>query len=172
MKPEEVYLSLGGNMGNPLDNMLNAIVELARRGVVITAVSGIYLTAPVGCPEQDDFLNMVVCGRTSLDPRQTLAVCQEVEKILGRVRAKRWGPRTIDIDILLWGGREVREEGLQIPHPRLRERAFVLVPLQEIAPWEFERLNVSIPFQKVVLKIPRADVTMMLQERGLIVEQV
>lgn len=171
MKPEEVCLSLGGNMGDVQDNLLDAIVELANRGIVITAVSGIYLTAPVGCRDQDDFLNMIVVGRTTYAPRGVLAVCQEVEKKLGRVRSQRWGPRTIDIDIIFLGGREINEEGLQVPHPRLRERAFVLVPLQEVAPQEFKKLNVFIPLQKVVLKIPSSDVTMMLQKKGLLLQK-
>jgi len=170
MKSEEVFLSLGSNIGDSLENLLQAVAELHRRSIAITDVSGIYLTEPVGCQNQHDFLNMVVKGDTPFSPRKTLEICQEVEGKLGRVRKKRWGPRTIDIDIIFFGDYQVDEEGLQIPHPRFRERAFVLVPLKEIAPQKFN-VNIFIPFQKVVLKITRADVTMMLQVKGIKIKQ-
>lgn len=167
MKTEELYLSLGSNMGDFLENLLAAVVGLGARGIRIDEVSGIYRTEPVGFTAQDDFLNMVVKGGTPYGPHKTLEVCHEVENVLGRVREQRWGPRTIDIDILFYGGLSIMEKDLQVPHPRLGERAFVLVPLKEVAPSKFRDLGFTIPRQKVYLKIGRTDVTMMLREKGL-----
>lgn len=164
---EEVFLSLGSNMGDKADNLLRAIILLSNRGFVIDDVSGIYRTEPIGYTEQDDFLNMVVKGHTPLSPLQLLAVCLETEEELGRVRQMRWGPRSIDVDLLLYGKRHIRTERLQVPHPRLRERAFVLVPLREIAPRCFNSLKVEMPSQKVDLQITRADVKILLKMKGL-----
>lgn len=106
----------------------------ADLGVSVEAVSTVYRTPPWGKTDQPDFLNAAAELRTGLTPRALLDLCLGAERELKRVRAERWGPRLIDIDILLFGAQEIHESGLDIPHPRLTERAFVLVPLAEIAP--------------------------------------
>jgi len=169
MKSEILYLSLGSNQGDSLEYLLQAIIALRQKGIQIKAISGVYQTAAVGYTEQADFLNMVVGGETRLNPAETLRVCQEIEHELGRVRTIHWGPRTLDLDILFFGERQVEDEQLQIPHPRLRERAFVLIPLQEIAPLLVEKLQVLIPEQRIKLLITAEDVKIMLQKRGIIV---
>jgi 2-amino-4-hydroxy-6-hydroxymethyldihydropteridine diphosphokinase len=98
------------------------------------AVSSLYRTPPWGRTDQPDFLNAVARIETTLPPHDLLWLCLEEERLLKRVRRERWGPRTIDIDILLYGDRTIDEDGLTVPHPRLAERAFVLVPLKEIVP--------------------------------------
>jgi len=100
----------------------------------VGAVSSIYRTPPWGRTDQPDFLNAAAAVETERSPRELLDLCLEAEKGLKRVRAERWGPRTIDIDILLFNGLAIEQPGLEIPHPRLAERAFVLLPLAEIAP--------------------------------------
>jgi len=100
----------------------------------ISRVSSLYETAPVGVTDQPDFLNAVAAVRTGLGPEETLDALLHIENQMGRVRTQRWGPRVIDLDLLLYGGERVSLPRLTVPHPRLRERAFVLVPLAEIAP--------------------------------------
>jgi quinolinate synthase len=130
-----VYLGLGSNLGDR-----EALLEEARsrlaglRGTRLTSSSRVYVTVPVGGPEQGDFLNQVVELRTTLSPRELLQACQAIEADLGRERRERWGPRSIDVDILWYHGLPVSEEDLQVPHPRLEERRFVLEPLAELAP--------------------------------------
>lgn len=165
---ERIYLSLGSNIGDSLENLLQAIIALNVAGIKIKDVSGIYLSSPVGYVEQPDFLNMVVSAETNYSPEELLKVCRQTENSLGRVREIRWGPRKIDIDILFYGDYSIKKEELELPHPRLKERAFVLVPLKEIAPEIFEDLKVPIPVQNLCLKIEQTDVKMMLKERGLV----
>lgn len=98
------------------------------------SVSSIYETAPVGYTDQADFLNVVISVATELDAHELLEACQGIEHELGRVRDIRWGPRTVDIDILLYNNDNIETESLIVPHPRMHERAFVLIPLLEIAP--------------------------------------
>lgn len=131
---EAAFLGLGANLGDRLSN-LQAAVDLlaAREGVRVLRSSRVYETSPVG-PAQPDFLNAVLEVRTSLPPRGLLRACLEVEAALGRVRGERWGPRPIDVDVLAYGAERIAEADLEVPHPRLAERAFVLVPLLEIAP--------------------------------------
>lgn len=129
------YLGLGGNLGEPAAAMAAALRALdAHEAVSVAAVSSLYRTPPWGVTDQPDFLNAVAAVDTGLTARQLLELCLEVERGLKRIRAERWGPRAIDIDILLFGDRRLEEAGLQVPHPRMGERAFVLVPLAEIAP--------------------------------------
>lgn len=167
MRTEKVYLSLGSNTGDSQKMLLQALIELNKAAVKVTDVSGIYLSEPVGYAEQPDFLNMVAAAETLYSPEKLLQICMKTEQILGRVRTIRWGPRIIDIDILFYGDDRIRKEGLEIPHPRLQDRAFVLVPLREIAPQKFESLKIPIPPQNLCLKIKRTDVKMLLKERGL-----
>lgn len=131
-----VYLGLGSNLGDRLAALTDALDLLdAAPGLTLTAVSSVYETAPWGVVEQPAFLNLAAGLATTLAPVDLLAVCQGVERRVGRTPTYRWGPRVIDIDILLYGDAVVSRDkpDLQIPHPRLRERAFVLAPLGEIA---------------------------------------
>ena len=106
----------------------------ATSGVKVTAVSSLYETRPVGYTEQPDFINLVAEVETSLDPHRLLRRCLEVEQEMGRVREAHWGPRLIDVDVLLYGDEVIADEELVLPHPEMLNRAFVMVPLLEIAP--------------------------------------
>ena len=131
------YLGLGSNIGNREDYLKRALDLIGDvDGITVTAVSGIYETEPVGGPEQRDYCNAVAAIETGMPPRRVLETILRIEHSLGRNRDTRWGPRTIDIDILMAGDIVLSEEGLDIPHPRYRERAFVLVPFAEIAAGE------------------------------------
>ncbi|BAD42168.1 2-amino-4-hydroxy-6-hydroxymethyldihydropteridine diphosphokinase [Symbiobacterium thermophilum] len=127
------YLSLGANIGDPEGQLVSALRRLASApGTSLAAVSGLYRTAPQGLTDQPDFLNCAARIETALDPYGLLALTQSIEADLGRVRTIRWGPRTIDIDILLHGQARLDGPGLTLPHPRMLERAFVLAPLLEV----------------------------------------
>ncbi len=129
------YISLGSNIKDRLDHLTEAVRALHKaENITVTAISSIYETAPVGYTEQADFLNLVVCVETDLAAHALLSVCQEIEQQQGRVRKIRWGPRTVDLDILLYNNDNIESENLVVPHPRMRERAFVLIPLLEISP--------------------------------------
>ncbi len=130
-----MYLGLGANLGDRLANLERAVQLLGRvDGLRLVRSSRVYETDPVG-PPQPEYLNAVIQGRTSLEPMSLLSACLSVEREMGRVRRGRWGPRIIDIDVLTYGDRVVRESELTIPHPRMLERAFVLVPLLEVNPF-------------------------------------
>ncbi|MCT7375598.1 2-amino-4-hydroxy-6-hydroxymethyldihydropteridine diphosphokinase [Chelativorans salis] len=130
-----VFLGLGGNIGEPAKAMAAALRALnADADVQVEKVSSLYRTPPWGIEDQPDFLNAVAEIRTGLPPRRLLQLCLDTERALKRERRERWGPRLIDIDILVFGRQRVSEGGLVIPHPRMLERAFVLLPLAEIAP--------------------------------------
>lgn len=132
---EKVLIGLGGNIGDPLSSMRAALQALDKHPQNrVTKVSSIWRTPPWGVTEQPDFLNACAAISTTLEPRAFLELCLSIEQDLKRVRDTRWGPRSIDIDILFFGNREIDEPGLIVPHPRLADRAFVLVPLAEIAP--------------------------------------
>jgi 2-amino-4-hydroxy-6-hydroxymethyldihydropteridine diphosphokinase len=129
------FLGLGSNLGDRLTHLQEAVDLLHRRpSLRVDAVSSVYETEPVGGPEQGPFLNMAVRVATRRSPRRLLAACFGVEQALGRKRLERWGPRTIDIDILLYGNRAFATRRLTVPHPRLVERPFALIPLLEVAP--------------------------------------
>lgn len=129
----KAYLSIGTNIGEREQNLQDALkLLISHEAISVTAVSSIYETAAVGFTEQADFLNIAVAIETKLDAFELLAQCQKIENDLGRVREFRWGPRIIDLDILLYGKERFDTESLTIPHPRMYERAFVLVPLEEI----------------------------------------
>lgn len=134
------YLGLGSNVGDPARSLQQAVDGLAAAdGVTVAAVSSVYETDPVGGPEQPDYLNAVVAVETDRTPRELLEIAKRLEAEAGRVPGERWGPRPLDVDVLLVGDDEVDEEDLVVPHPRLYERAFVMVPLAELdpmlAPW-------------------------------------
>ncbi|MFY3791132.1 2-amino-4-hydroxy-6-hydroxymethyldihydropteridine diphosphokinase [Ureibacillus sp. MALMAid1270] len=130
----KVYLSLGTNIGNREHNLMQAVHMLQNRnGVEVKSISSIYETAPVGYIDQPSFLNIVLLIETAFTALECLEICQSIENELGRVREIRWGPRIIDLDILLFNNENIEVENLSVPHPRMFERAFVLVPLLEIA---------------------------------------
>lgn len=131
-----VFIALGSNQGDRELNLLRAVAEIGKfPDSRITALSGFYDTEPVGPVDQPNFLNGVLRVETALSPRHLLAELQRIEtEVFRRVRDVQWGPRPMDLDILLYGDLILEEEGLVIPHPRLHERRFVLVPLAEIAP--------------------------------------
>jgi len=124
------FLSLGSNMGDSWTLLQEAVASLDS----VVAVSPVYRTEPVGGPEQEPFLNIIVELDTSLTPRELLGVCHRLESAANRVRTERWGPRTLDVDIIWIDGVEMDEPDLQIPHPRMRRRRFVMAPLADLAP--------------------------------------
>jgi 2-amino-4-hydroxy-6-hydroxymethyldihydropteridine diphosphokinase len=129
------YIGLGSNLGERHENIREALKLLEASGTVrVLKVSSSYETAPVGYTEQGMFINACAEIETSLTPAELLALCQETESRLGRVRSIKWGPRTIDLDILLYGETVIDTPELKVPHPLMHERDFVLVPLCEIAP--------------------------------------
>jgi len=130
-----VYISLGSNLGNRVGNIKKAIESLrVRKDIKIKKESSIYETEPVGGPSQGFFLNQVIEIETSFSPRDLVKFLKETEKKLGRKKEVRWEPRLIDLDILLFDNLILKEADLEIPHPRLSERKFVLKPLAEITP--------------------------------------
>ncbi|OLP43691.1 2-amino-4-hydroxy-6-hydroxymethyldihydropteridine diphosphokinase [Rhizobium oryziradicis] len=127
-------LGLGGNIGDPALTMALALKALNERGdCAVFAVSGLYRTPPWGKLDQADFFNCCALVKTTLPPAQLLDACLGLERSMKRVRKERWGPRTLDIDILLYDDQVVAEPHLSVPHPRMLERAFVLQPLADIA---------------------------------------
>lgn len=134
-EPLDAWLGLGSNLGHRahmLAAALDALEECA--GLDLVAASSVYETDPVGVTEQPAFLNMVAHFRCALEPRALLDAIQAAESELKRIRTHRWGPRTIDIDVLLLGDLHIRTERLTVPHPEMTNRQFVLVPLAELAP--------------------------------------
>jgi len=133
--PTRSALGLGSNLGDPKANLSEAVRCLAETpGVTLVARSSDYRTPPWGPVPQDDFVNICVVVDTILSPQALLKRCLEIETELGRVRDVRWGPRVIDVDVLIYGMERVAEEDLEVPHPRMGDRAFVLIPLAEIWP--------------------------------------
>jgi 2-amino-4-hydroxy-6-hydroxymethyldihydropteridine diphosphokinase len=131
--PTIAYIGVGSNVGDRKANCRKAFELLADIGRVIS-VSSLYCTEPVGYKEQEDFINAVVSIETDQSVRELLDACHAIEDRLGRKRTLRWGPRTIDLDILLYGDQLMNQPHLVIPHPLMATRKFVLVPLAEIAP--------------------------------------
>ncbi|MTV48511.1 2-amino-4-hydroxy-6-hydroxymethyldihydropteridine diphosphokinase [Heliobacillus mobilis] len=166
--PTPCFIGLGSNMGNKADHLTQALRMLAQvPGLAVVEHSSWYLSKPVGFTDQDDFMNGVARVLSWLTPQELLRVLLETEKELGRERTLRWGPRTIDLDLLLYGDQVVRRDDLIVPHERMYERAFVLLPLAEIAPdyvhldgmttrQHVSRLNDS---SDVILHVPKSSVT-------------
>ena len=146
MKVEIAYIGLGSNLGDREKYVTNAIEILsATDGITMNVVSEVYETKPVGYLQQPNFLNCVVEISTSLSPYQLLDVCMLIESELQRKRTIKWGPRTVDLDILFYGDLVMAEDRLTIPHPLLHERGFVLLPMRDIAPdFLHPKLNISI----------------------------
>jgi 2-amino-4-hydroxy-6-hydroxymethyldihydropteridine diphosphokinase len=138
---------MGSNLGDRLAYLTQAVRLLADgEAARLVATSSVYETAPQGKTDQPAFLNIVVAVATDLEPEALLAHMLHAERHLKRVRTERWGPRTIDIDLLLYGGAHLDTPSLTVPHPRMGERAFVLIPLLEIAP--------ELPYRHVLAALP------------------
>jgi 2-amino-4-hydroxy-6-hydroxymethyldihydropteridine diphosphokinase len=148
------YISLGSNMGERETYLEKAVNILHNHGKIeVLRKSSIYETDPVGFTEQGKFLNMVIEVRTDLSPEILLQQCLQVEYDLGRKREFKWGPRIIDLDILLYNHENIESENLLIPHPRMQERAFVLIPLLELEP-ALGHPAIGTPFIRFLDEIP------------------
>lgn len=131
----KAYIGIGSNIGNRQANIKRALDLLnSNENIEVSAVSSLVETAPVGYTEQPNFINAAAELYTNLTPRELLNTLLAIENQMGRTREVRWGPRVIDLDLLLYNNEHINEDGLQVPHPRIMERAFVLLPLAEIAP--------------------------------------
>ncbi len=129
-----VVIALGSNLGDRLANLQQGLASLCGGGLACGAVSAVFQTAPVGGPAQDDFLNAVLLASSPLPAREILRRCQRAEDALGRVRTVRWGPRTLDVDIITCGKEVANDPDLTLPHPRAHARAFVLAPWLDADP--------------------------------------
>ena len=130
-----IIIALGSNLPDREQNIKMAIEQLVKHSdIYVEKVSSLYETEPVGIKDQPVFLNAIVCVKSGLQPVEIMKYCLEVEKIMGRKRIVRWGPRNIDIDLLVYDDIVINTEELQLPHPRMCERRFVLEPLEEILP--------------------------------------
>ena len=142
MEEALVLIALGSNLGDRAGFLLGAVAALSSGPLVDLALSPVYETAPLGPPGQGPYLNAVLAGRTRLSPRALLDELLAIENDFGRQRGEHWGPRTLDLDLLDYAGQVLNEPGLQLPHPRLHERAFVLAPLADVAPnWRHPLLD-------------------------------
>lgn len=133
--PQEVvaYVGLGSNLGERRENILRAVGRLHKTpGIQVVAQSAIIETAPIGNTDQPYFLNSVISVKTTLKPKKLLKAMLGVERVMGRIRKERWGPRKIDLDLLLYGDQTVKEPGLTVPHPEIHNRPFVMAGLREV----------------------------------------
>lgn len=128
------WIGLGANLGDRVGALAAAVRALGERGLAVEAASHLYETAPREVLDQPVFLNAAVRARSELGPREALAACKDAERAIGRVPGVRYGPRAIDCDVLLWSGGEWHDDALEIPHPRLLERRFALLPLLDLDP--------------------------------------
>lgn len=134
-KSVTAYIGIGGNVGDVFENMKSALNLLNEHPKIsVKQISNIYKTPPWGIEDQDWFLNACASVETTLAAQEFLKSCLEVEVALKRIREIRWGPRTIDLDVLIFGEENIAQDNLQVPHPRMHERAFVLMPMADIAP--------------------------------------
>jgi len=152
---EKCFLSIGSNLGDRKKNLESVAELLGKKGIKVIKSSRIYQTEPVGFKDQEWFFNQVLEIETELEPHKLLAICQDIEKEIGRVKTFRWGPRVIDIDILLCGDLKINDDSLTIPHPRIFERKFVLLPLVEIAP-DFEIVTGTGAVKKTIKELLNA----------------
>jgi 2-amino-4-hydroxy-6-hydroxymethyldihydropteridine diphosphokinase len=128
------YIGIGSNLGNRQENCLRAIELLQKKDIIVIKRSSLYETEPWGVKDQPRFINMAIEIDTSLEPKELLKILKNIEKELSREKSSKWGPRIIDLDILLFDDIILNEDNLKIPHPLMQERDFVLRPLCEIAP--------------------------------------
>lgn len=155
------FLSIGSNMGDRAANLKVAIALIEKNIGKIAKKSHVYETQPWGEPNQESFFNQVIMINTSLEPRDMLEKISRIEWEMGRERKEKWGPRIIDVDILFYGKRIVRDKGLEIPHPELHKRGFVLVPMMEIAP-ELEHPVLHKPIDELYMECEdQSDVVML-----------
>ncbi len=155
---KRAYLGLGSNMGDKAANIRQAITYLESiNGIRLIAQSGLYRTAPWGIKDQDWFVNACIGIDTALSPEKLLEICLETERKMGRERLQKWGPRLIDIDVLCYEKAIITTETLTLPHPFLQERAFVLVPLAEIAP---DLILKSGPIQEALSTLEYDDIVL------------
>lgn len=153
---KQVFLSLGSNIGNRIDLLQSAVKELdSSPNIHIQQQSSYYETDPIGYIDQNKFINQVIEITTNLDPPSLLSHCLNIEKKLGRIRLQHWGPRNIDIDILLYENFSSSTETLTIPHPRMTQRQFVLIPLNELAP---NTIFLGLPCNEWLKKSPNQTV--------------
>ncbi|MBY0148347.1 2-amino-4-hydroxy-6-hydroxymethyldihydropteridine diphosphokinase [Neobacillus niacini] len=151
------FISLGSNIGNRYDYLSKAIENLAKHSKIqLVNTSSVYETDPVGYEEQDLFLNMVIEVHTELSANELLDLCLKLELELGRKREIVWGPRTIDLDILLFNQENIKSEKLIIPHPRMLERNFVMIPLSEIKP-DIIIPNIEKPLDAWIKELPNKE---------------
>ena len=152
------YLGIGSNLGDRVEHLQSAVDQLAAaRGVTVVAVSPVYETAPVGGPDQPDYLNAGVEVDTTCSARELLDLAHAIEAAAARVRTVRWGPRTLDVDVLLVADERIDEPDLTVPHPRMSERAFVVVPLADLDPTWRDRIptdHASVRPTGVTLQAP------------------
>jgi len=147
------FVGLGSNLGDRFANLSAALDAIERRVGRLTAVSGAYETDPVGLTDQPRFLNAVCLVETALEPQDLLTTMLEIETDQGRVRTVKNGPRTLDLDLLMYGEMVMKKPGLEVPHPRMGERAFVLVPLAEIAPHAVHPVS-GLTVQEMLARLP------------------
>ncbi|MCZ2207772.1 2-amino-4-hydroxy-6-hydroxymethyldihydropteridine diphosphokinase [Cylindrospermopsis raciborskii] len=160
IKPSLSAIALGSNIGESLAILEGAIKTLEKTpGITIKAQSSWYRTAPVGGPSQPDYLNGAAILEVQLSPHKLLETLLNIEQEFGRVRQERWGPRTLDLDVLLFDNLILETPDLQIPHPRMTQRAFVLVPLAEIAPDWIEPFSRE-PISQLLQKLDCSDVSL------------
>lgn len=153
--PHTAYIGIGSNLESPAENCLKAVEHLhAHPDLTLVTSSSLYLSEPFGIADQDWFVNSAVQITTSLSPERLLQECLTIEQAMGRTRTDKWGPRIIDLDILFYDDLILKQEGLEIPHPGIAERSFVLTPMNEIAAELIHpKLNKSI--QTLLTKIPK-----------------
>jgi 2-amino-4-hydroxy-6-hydroxymethyldihydropteridine diphosphokinase len=163
-KKHKIFLSLGSNLGDKKANMERAL-HLLPPQVEVTSLSSTYETEPWGFLDQPTFLNQVLEGETNLSPLELLKHVKDIEKKIGRKPGRRFGPRLVDIDILLYGGQRINEVGLTIPHKRMKERAFVLIPLNEIAP-KLIIPGLSLTINELVSEIDPTGVKLFQEDHG------
>lgn len=144
------YIGLGSNLADPASQLAHAVAELAGLpGTVLEAQSPFYASRPVGPADQPDFINGAVRLATNLDAHQLLDQMQAIEQAHGRVRVQHWGPRTLDLDLLLFGNAEIHDDRLAVPHPELPNRDFVLQPLLDLAP------DLTLPDGRTIVALRR-----------------
>ena len=152
--PHTAYIGIGSNLESPTENCLKAVQRLnAHADLNVVARSSLYQSEPFGITDQDWFVNSVAQITTFLSPEELLRACLSIEQAMGRTRTKKWGPRIIDLDILFYDDLILKQEELEIPHPGIAERSFVLAPMNEIAP-EFIHSKLKKSIQALLIEVP------------------